>query len=88
MEKAHEFLLWYDKPAAVWEEALPIGNGKLGAMIFGNPEKEHFQLNEDSLWGGGFIDRNIRTAFRIWKKYAACCVKAKLRKHSFWRGIL
>lgn len=45
-------LLWYDKPAAVWEEALPIGNGRMGAMIFGNPLNELYQLNEITLWSG------------------------------------
>lgn len=50
--------LWYDKPAKVWEEALPLGNGKLGAMIFGGVSKEHIQLNEDSVWYGGPVDRN------------------------------
>jgi alpha-L-fucosidase 2 len=45
--------LWYEKPAEKWEDALPIGNGRLGAMIFGIPGKERIQLNEDSLWPGG-----------------------------------
>lgn len=44
--------LWYDSPAAQWLEALPIGNGRLGAMVFGGPTKEHIQFNEDSLWTG------------------------------------
>jgi alpha-L-fucosidase 2 len=44
--------LWYDKPAKIWEEALPIGNGRLGAMIYGNPSKEEIQLNEGTLWAG------------------------------------
>jgi alpha-L-fucosidase 2 len=44
--------LWYDKPAEKWTEALPIGNGRQGAMIFGNPLKEHFQLNENTLYSG------------------------------------
>ena len=44
--------LWYDKPATVWTEALPIGNGFMGAMVFGNPEKEHLQLNEGTLYTG------------------------------------
>ncbi len=47
------FTLWYRKPAAKWTEALPIGNGRLGAMVFGDPAREHFQLNEDTLWAGG-----------------------------------
>lgn len=46
-------LLWYDKPATKWVEALPVGNGRLGAMIFGQPAKERLQLNESSLWAGG-----------------------------------
>ncbi len=45
-------VLWYDKPAATWLEALPIGNGRLGAMVFGGPERERLQLNENTLWAG------------------------------------
>ena len=45
-------LLWYDKPAAGWTEALPVGNGRLGAMIYGNKEKEVIQFNEETLWSG------------------------------------
>ena len=45
--------LWYQQPAARWEEALPIGNGRLGAMVFGRPGQERLQLNEDTLWAGG-----------------------------------
>ena len=46
--------LWYDKPAIDWmTEALPIGNGYTGAMIFGNPEEEHIQFSEGTLWSGG-----------------------------------
>ncbi len=44
--------LWYQAPAARWEEALPIGNGRLGAMIFGGVEEEHLQLNENTLYSG------------------------------------
>ncbi|WMT43026.1 glycoside hydrolase family 95 protein [Paenibacillus sp. D2_2] len=49
---------WYDKPAGSWDEAAPIGNGKLGAMVFGHPSKERIALNEDSVWYGGPRDRN------------------------------
>jgi alpha-L-fucosidase 2 len=48
--------LWYDKPAVKWEEALPIGNGRLSAMIFGQPAEERLQLNEGTLWAGGPYD--------------------------------
>ncbi len=49
-------LLWYDKPAVKWEEALPVGNGRLGAMVFGQPAAERLQLNEGTLWAGGPYD--------------------------------
>lgn len=44
--------LWYDSPARQWVEALPLGNGSLGAMVFGDPIHERFQLNEETVWGG------------------------------------
>ncbi len=45
--------LWYAQPAAVWEEALPLGNGRLGAMVYGNPANDTIQLNENTFWAGG-----------------------------------
>jgi|GEM_PF-100848 len=45
--------MWYNKPASVWNEALPIGNGRLGAMVYGDPAKEQIQLNEGTFWSGG-----------------------------------
>ncbi len=54
--------LWYDHPAETWNEALPLGNGRLGAMLFGNPSVEHLQLNEESLWGGVNVPNNNPTA--------------------------
>ncbi|MDF2985838.1 MAG: alpha-amylase [Eubacterium sp.] len=48
--------LWYTKPADSWEKALPLGNGRLGAMMFGGVEKEKIQLNEDTLWSGYPMD--------------------------------
>ena len=50
--------LWYREPAKQWVEALPVGNGRLGAMIFGGVETERLQLNEDTLWSGGPYDSN------------------------------
>ena len=50
--------LWYRRPAAQWVEALPVGNGRLGAMVFGGVERERLQLNEDTLWSGGPRDWN------------------------------
>lgn len=46
-------VLWYEQPATQWVEALPLGNGRLGAMVFGGIQTERIQLNEDTLWGGG-----------------------------------
>src|SRR5512137_750559 len=59
-----EMKLWYDKPAVKWEqEALPIGNGRLGCMIFGGMQKERIQFNEDSLWIGDENDTGAYQAF-------------------------
>jgi alpha-L-fucosidase 2 len=49
---SHLMKLWYDEPAEYWEEALPIGNGRLGAMIYGTVHSEQLQLNEETIWGG------------------------------------
>ena len=57
--------LQFDQPAKTWNEALPIGNGRLGAMIYGEPKNERYQLNEDSVWYGGPRDRNNPDAFRV-----------------------
>lgn len=51
-----QYTLWYASPASEWTEALPVGNGHMGAMIFGNPAKERIQFNEDTLWTGHPID--------------------------------
>lgn len=50
---AEPLSLWYLQPAKEWNEALPIGNGRLGAMVFGQVQRERLQLNEDTLWAGG-----------------------------------
>jgi alpha-L-fucosidase 2 len=51
-------VLWYNQPAASWNEALPIGNGRLGAMIYGSVRSERIQLNEDTIWAGEKRDRS------------------------------
>ena len=53
---AQPLLLWYRQPARVWTEALPVGNGRMGAMVFGGVEDERIQLNEESLWDGYLRD--------------------------------
>ena len=49
--------LWYQKPASEWEEALPIGNGRVGAMVYGGTDRELLQVNEESMWYGGSVNR-------------------------------
>ncbi|MEU8199348.1 glycoside hydrolase N-terminal domain-containing protein [Microbispora amethystogenes] len=56
---ANDMALWYDKGAGTdWLRALPIGNGRLGAMVYGNVDVERLQLNEDTIWGGGPYDQS------------------------------
>ena len=50
-------MLWYREPAKIWEEAMPLGNGRIGAMVFGHPERERIQVNEESIWYGGPVNR-------------------------------
>lgn len=57
-EDYKDYTLWYRQPASIWEEALPIGNGRLGAMVFGNPFNECIQVNEESLWSGAPMNSN------------------------------
>ena len=57
-----DVVLWYAQPAKDWNEALPIGNGRLGAMVYGGFAQEVIQLNEESLWGGYKNDANAASA--------------------------
>ena len=52
-EGRESLALWYDQPAGPWIEALPVGNGRLGAMVFGRAAQERVQLNLDTLFAGG-----------------------------------
>ncbi len=56
--------LWYRQPAKEWTEALPVGNGRLGAMVFGDPAEELIQLNEESLWAGCPVNNNNPLALK------------------------
>jgi len=59
-----EHVLFFDQPAATWPDALPVGNGRLGAMVFGNTQKERLQLNEETVWMGERRDRDNPQAGR------------------------
>lgn len=72
--------LWYKEPAAEWNEALPIGNGRLGGMIFGTIGREHVQLNEDSVWYGGPVDRNNPDALENLPKIRALLFEGKINQ--------
>src|SRR5258708_777867 len=67
-QRKTEMKLWYDRPAKTWmTEALPIGNGRLGAMVFGGTEEERLQFNEISLWTGHEVntdDHNQEGAYQ------------------------
>lgn len=52
IKRSDPLLLRYDTPASQWEEALPIGNGRVGGMVYGSPAEEHIQLNEETIWAG------------------------------------
>ncbi|HKO14392.1 MAG TPA: glycoside hydrolase N-terminal domain-containing protein [Acidobacteriaceae bacterium] len=54
----NQFRLWFQRPAPSWPDALPVGNGRLGAMVFGSPSLERVQLNEESIWDGERRDRD------------------------------
>jgi alpha-L-fucosidase 2 len=60
--------LWYTQPASCWEEALPVGNGRIGGMVFGDINQERIQLNEDTLWSGFPRDTNNYEALRYLKR--------------------
>ena len=60
-----DWALWYQRPAAKWEEALPIGNGRLGAMVFGGVTREHLQFNEDTVWAGKPHDYSHKGAVKV-----------------------
>lgn len=70
----------FTEPAKRWEEALPLGNGRIGAMMFGNIGSEQIQLNEDSVWYGGYMERNNPDA----KKYLQELREAILSGKTDW----
>jgi len=58
-------LLWFNAPASKWNEALPIGNGRLGAMVFGNYGEERIQLNEETYWSGGPYSTVVKDGYKV-----------------------
>ena len=58
-------LLWYTSPAQKWDEALPVGNGRLGAMVFGKSGEERIQLNEETYWSGGPYSTVVKGGYKV-----------------------
>ncbi len=58
-------LSWYNTPAKKWEEALPVGNGRLGAMVFGKNGEERIQLNEETYWSGGPYSTVVKGGYKV-----------------------
>ncbi len=64
-QKGNGLKLWYEKPAINWEEALPIGNGRLGAMVYGGTAEDHIQFNEETFWSGEPHDYSHKGAYKF-----------------------
>ena len=77
--------LWYYKPAADWEtESLPIGNGRLGATVFGGVIHERIALNEESVWSGSRAENSAPTLPRTFLKSADCYLRARTKQQRNW----
>lgn len=72
--------LWYEQPATAWVEALPLGNGRIGAMVFGNPVNETISLNEDTMWSGYPRDTNRKDAYLYLARAKELVLEGKLHE--------
>lgn len=70
--------IWFNKPADIWEEALPLGNGKLGAMVYGGTVRDQIALNEETMWSGGYSDRNNPDAKEALPKVQKLILEGKI----------
>lgn len=70
--------LWYRQPAKAWEETLPLGNGRMGAMLFGGVAQERIQVNEESVWYGGEVDRINPDASRYLAEIRSCIFAGRI----------
>lgn len=80
--KSHKNMLHYLNPASDWNHALPIGNGRLGAMLSGGAGQERLWLNEDSVWYGVPRDRNNPDAFSNLARIRELIMKGRVREAS------
>lgn len=72
--------LWYDSPASEWVEALPLGNGKLGAMVYGDPFRENIQVNEETVWSAGRATGAKEKSGERIEKLQKCLLEGDLRQ--------
>lgn len=79
-EELTKVRLFYNKPSAKWEETLPIGNGSLGAMIWGGIEKECLGLNEETIWSGYYHDKNNHNAVKYLDEVRQMIIKGEYEK--------
>ena len=89
---------WYEQPASRWVEALPLGNGRLGAMVFGGVTRERLQLNEESLWAGEPVDpypdgfsanlAALRELVLAGKIAAGSTVEVGVKDGNLWVGVV
>lgn len=70
--------LWYNKWAEDWNEALAVGNGRIGGMVYGNPYYDTISLNEDSIWSGGYRKRNNKSALENLQKVRQLLFEEKI----------
>jgi alpha-L-fucosidase 2 len=77
---AQNYQLWYDKPAQKWTDALPLGNGRIGAMVFANPSQERIQFNEETLWTGEPREYNRKDAYQYLGKFVSYYKKENKKK--------
>jgi alpha-L-fucosidase 2 len=84
----HEPLeLWFDSPAETWEKALPLGNGRTGAMVFGGVEKEQYSLNDHHLWSGGPVAGNVGSPELLEQVRQAVSEGNYREADQLWRGM-
>lgn len=79
--------LWYDSPARQWVEALPLGNGSLGAMVFGDPIHERFQLNEETVWGGSPHNNTNPKAKEALPRIRQLIFEGKIKKRKSYAAL-
>jgi alpha-L-fucosidase 2 len=80
--------LWYNEPAASWQEALPLGNGLTGAMVFGGISTEQFMLNDNTLWSGGPVPGNRENGPKILAKVRQAVFEGNYAEADrLWRGM-